>query len=113
MRPCEDYLFKLEGTQRQIVESLSNVLLSFPNTSCKIRWGIPFFDYKKWVCYINPTKDGNVDLTFLQANKFDDPTGLLEARGRKMVKTLVASDDSDETLATVVVLMEAALEVQR
>lgn len=113
MMPCEDYSLKLEGKQRQIVESLSSVLLSFPNTSCKIRWGIPFFDYKKWVCYINPTKDGNVDLTFLQANKFEDPTGLLEARGRKMVKTLVVTDDSDETLAMVIVLMETALKVQR
>jgi hypothetical protein len=113
MTHYDDFISKLNGNQRQIVESLHSVILSFPGTSCKIRWGIPFFDYKKWVCYINPRKDGKVDLTFLQARKFDDPTGLLEARGRKMVKSLVVADDSDDTLATVIILMEEALKVQK
>lgn len=58
-------------------------------------------------------KDGTVDLTFLQTNKWDDPTGLLESRGRKMVKTLVVKDVEDDTLATVIVLVETAIAFQR
>jgi len=84
--PCQDYLLDLEGTPRALMEQLAGRILQFPEVVCKIRYRIPFFYRHSWVCYLNPVKGGGVELAFLYGHQLTDPFGLLEARGRKMVK---------------------------
>ncbi len=108
----EVYIFDLEEPYKRIVSQVHQLLLTFPNIRCKIRYGIPFYDYRIWLCYLNLRKDGSVDLTFLQGKKLDDPAGMLEDRGRKMVSTLVIRDLSDETMEKVVTMMAIAMEHQ-
>lgn len=55
----------------------------------RLRYGIPFYDGNKWICYLNPLKGGGVELVFVRGRDFVDPTGLLEGRGRKMVRGVI------------------------
>jgi hypothetical protein len=66
------------------------VITHFEGVTTRLNYGIPFFYGRKWICYLNVVKkDGGVELVFLQALHFRDPHGLLQARGRKMVKGIL------------------------
>jgi len=77
---------------------------------CKIRFKIPFYDCKSWICYLNPLKKGAVELVFLRGNELIDESGLLEARGRKMVKGIIISDIDNIPFDTIhQILLQALL----
>lgn len=76
---------KLEENQRKIFLFLHESFLGFPEVSCKIRYKIPFYDYHSWVCYINPLKNGAVELCFIKGNKMVLHKHLLQSKGRKMI----------------------------
>ncbi|MEQ9036385.1 MAG: DUF1801 domain-containing protein [Gracilimonas sp.] len=62
-----------------------NLLTSFPTVSSAIKYRIPFYDQKTWVCYLNPLKNGKVSLCFLRGYELSNEQGLLESKGRKQV----------------------------
>jgi hypothetical protein len=88
----DDFVSGIPDHAREILERLNHLLLSYPGIHCKIRFRIPFYDCKSWICYLNPLKKGAVELVFLRGNELIDESGLLEARGRKMVKGIVIND---------------------
>lgn len=86
MNPVEEFIDQQTGAQREIMIYLHELLLSIPDIHCRLRYRIPFYDFKKWICYLNPLKSGGVELVFLQGKVIEDPSGLLQDRGRKMVR---------------------------
>ncbi len=62
MNPCLDYIYQREGNQQEIMLHLHELLTSYPEVSGKIRYKIPFYYRKSWICYLNPTKYGSVEL---------------------------------------------------
>jgi hypothetical protein len=89
MDDVESFLFDLEGVQAETAWFLHQQIMSYPEVKCKLRYKIPFYDRKSWICYINPVKNSKVELVFIRGNELDDYEGVLQARGRKMVKGLV------------------------
>lgn len=82
----EDFIFELEGTQREIVESLHGFLSNFPEISPKIKYHIPFYYRKSWICYLNPVKkDTGVELAFTRGNELSNEQGLLASKDRKQI----------------------------
>lgn len=53
----------------------------------KLSYKIPFFYYHGALCYLNPTKEG-VDIGFTKGYELSNTSGLLEAKGRKQVRTI-------------------------
>ena len=51
----------------------------------KMRYGIPFYDVEKWLCYLNPLKKGGIEFAFIRGDLLDHSDGLLDNKGRKMV----------------------------
>lgn len=98
MTPTEAYIIELPENQRQIMQRLHDLPFSFPQVTTKIRYKIPFFYRRKWLCYLNPIKNNGVELCFLKGSELSNEQGILEATERKMVRGIrfYSADDIDE-----------------
>lgn len=110
MTPTEAYILELPDNQRQIMQRLHDLLLSFPKVTTKIRYKIPFFYQKKWLCYLNPIKKNGVELCFLKGSELSNEQGILEATERKMVRGIkIYSTESIDERVLREVINEAIL----
>jgi hypothetical protein len=55
------------------------------NLRSKIRYKIPFYDGQSWICYLNPLKDGNIELAFTRGNELSNAQSILKSKNRKQV----------------------------
>mgnify|MGYP002395774268 CR=1 FL=1 len=78
-----------------------------------MRYGIPFYDGNKWLCYLNPRQDEKVDLTFLKGKELKGFNGILESRDRKMVKSLLIDSLATIDEKQLEGIMQAALALDR
>lgn len=74
-----------EGDQREVMLYFHNLLTTFPTVTSAIKYRIPFYNQKTWVCYLNPIKNGKMSLCFLRGYELSNEQGLLESKGRKQV----------------------------
>lgn len=98
----------MEEPQRGILEYLHQLLMAHPEVTCKIRYKIPFYNRKSWVCYTNP-RDGGIELAFIQGAELSNEQGLLQARGRKMVTGVVFHSLGDIPEAALLEVIQEAL----
>lgn len=74
--------------QREIMTILRSWILdSGPHTQEKISYKIPYFSFYGAMCYLNPNEEG-VDLGFTKGYELSNDQGILEAKGRRQVKTV-------------------------
>ena len=82
----EDFILSITHAKQQLLlRVLHDFLMSHPGVTAKIRYKIPFYYRKSWICYLNPFKDGGVELAFTRGNELSNEQGLLESKGRKQV----------------------------
>jgi len=55
------------------------------NLAEKIRFKIPFYYGRSWICYLNPVKNNKVELVFVRGNELSNDQGILQNKGRKQV----------------------------
>ena len=113
MNEVEDYLLRLKGDERDTMIFLHEFFLERYQLTPKIKYGIPFYFGKKWVCYLNPIKSGGVDLTFLRGFKMHGFDHVLEQRGRKMVKSLPITNLNSLEVNLLEDLMAHALQIDK
>lgn len=98
--------------QREIMTILRSWILDLgPHTQEKISYKIPYFSFYGPLCYLNPNEDG-VDLGFTKGYELSNEQGILEAKGRKHVKsiTFYSTTDLEEQEDTIRhILNEAAI----
>jgi hypothetical protein len=110
MNACLDYIYQQPDRQQAILLHLHELLGSYPEVTSKIRFKIPFYFRKSWICYLNPVKNDAVELVFLRGNELSNEQGLLESRGRAQVMGVIFTKVSDIPEATLhEVLQEAFL----
>jgi len=85
MNPVESYIYHLEGEEREIASYLHDLLTERYGMTYKLRYRIPFYDVKKWLCYISPQKKGGIELCFLHGRWMADIQGALDAKDRTQV----------------------------
>lgn len=85
MSEVEDFIYQFEGSQREVMLYLHKLLTVELNLTEKIRFKIPFYYGKSWICYLNPTKDGNIEFAFVRGNELSNYHGILDNKGRKQV----------------------------
>ena len=88
MPSVQDFIFNASGKQKAILEYLDAIITENPRVISKIRYKVPFYYLKSWICYLIPRKDGSVDLSFIRGNELSNEDGLWQARDRKQVKSL-------------------------
>ena len=89
MTEVEEYIYNLEGSQRELMLYFHKLLSVDLNLTDRIRFKIPFYYRRSWICYLNPTKTNTVDFAFVRGNELSNSQGLLESKGRKQVMSLV------------------------
>lgn len=110
LNACLDYIESLDGEQRRIMLALYQIISTYPQVTCRIRYNVPFFYRKTWICYLNPLKDGEVELCFVRANELSNEHGLLDFKNRTQVAGvtyLTTNDIREDVLADT--LQEALL----
>ncbi len=110
MTAVNDFFFDLEENQKEIGLILHHLLESTPGISTKIRYRIPFYYRKSWICYLNPIKKGGIELAFTRANELSNYSGLLDFKNRKQVGGITITDPRDIPMDAIEeVLREAML----
>ena len=85
MSSVEACISEQNEPQKQIMTILHDLIMRNDRMSTKIRFRIPFYYQKSWVCYLNPTKSKGVELCFTRANELSNDNGHLDFKDRKQV----------------------------
>ncbi len=110
MEQVEIFIEEQAEPTKSLLWYLHELLLSYPEVTTKIRYKIPFYYCKSWICYLNPLKTGGVELAFTRGNELSNEQGLLQFNGRKQVAGMTfvkKADVSEEVLHEI--LQEALL----
>lgn len=89
MNPVEDFIYNLEGNQQDVSMYLHELLVNDLGLQPKIKFKIPFYYGKSWICYINPKKNDAVELAFTRGNELSNEQGVLMHDGRKQIAGIV------------------------
>ena len=115
MDAVEAYILDRPAVEQAVLDCLYALIMAQPGMSAKIRYNIPFFYCRSWVCYTNP-REGGIELAFLRGLELSNEQGLLQARGRKMVAGVIYHRPEDireepllEVLAEALLLDEQAV----
>lgn len=73
MNSCIDFIEERSGEQQAILIYLYELFLQWEGVRPRMAFGIPFFYGKKWICYLNPLKDGGVEVVFTRARSCPMP----------------------------------------
>lgn len=64
---------------------LHSLITSFDGIKCSIKFGIPFYFGKSWLCYLNPVKNNGIDFVFTRGVELSTMFPVLEKKTRKIV----------------------------
>ncbi|MBK7523135.1 MAG: DUF1801 domain-containing protein [Saprospiraceae bacterium] len=83
-----DFFEQFDGDQRNVMEYMHNILTRDMQLMDKIRFKIPFYFGRSWICYLNPLKNGKVEFAFVRGNELSNYQGLLQNKGRQQVYSI-------------------------
>jgi hypothetical protein len=100
MYNVEEFITNLEGNQKKIAEYLQHILTEEFGLEAKIRFKIPFYFRKTWICYLNPLKNDGIELAFIRGNELSNEFGSFDFKGRKQVMgvTLYSINDLSKNI---------------
>lgn len=85
MTTIEEFVENLKPNQREIVAFFHQWLVDDLDLIFKMKYKIPFYYRNSWICYLNPTKNQQVELAFVRGDELSNIQGLLYRRNRKQV----------------------------
>ncbi len=113
MNEVELYIDRQEGNQREVMLFLHDLLLRQFQLHPKLSFKIPFYYGKKWILYLNPLKNGGIECCFTQGHLMQDDSGLLLAKGRKLIKGIEISDLESLPYEAIVSSLEQAIKIDK
>ncbi|MFH1120919.1 MAG: DUF1801 domain-containing protein [Bacteroidota bacterium] len=109
MHPVEDFIYRYENPERDIMLILYHLISEQPGITVQLTFNLPFFYCKNWICYLYPMKKGGVELVFTRGNELSDESNLLHAKGRKLVKGIAFRQVNDIPRQSILELLHEAL----
>lgn len=109
MNPGDDFILGLEGEQQKIFQRLHQLLSYDLDLECKIRYRIPFYFSKSWICYLNPKKNDGAELVFLRGNELSNAQGILDAKDRKQVSGIEYFSEQEIDMNLLLEVIQEAL----
>lgn len=109
MANVEDFINQLENEQKEIILYFHKLLAHQLELEGKIRFKIPFYYHKSWICYLNPIKNDAVELAFLYGKELSNQQGILEAKGRKQVAGITFLNEGEIPKNQVYEIIQEAL----
>lgn len=89
MTEAENFFYNYQGKQQLLMLKLHHLLTEECNLVAKMRYQLPFYYGKTWICYLQPKKDETVELAFVRGNELFNQNGLLNHFGRKQVSSVL------------------------
>ena len=108
MTPVEAFITELEGHQKEIMLYLHSYLEGL-NLKSKIRYRIPFYFGRSWICYLNPKKNDKIELAMLRGNELSNAQGILDFKGRSQVAGITLGSLDDIPVDLLEELMQEAI----
>ena len=109
MSTVEEFILGLDGSQKAIVSFLHQRLTKHHELEGKIRFKIPMYFSRSWVCYLNPIKGDGIELAFMHGSSLSNEQGLLDAKCRKMVAGISIYNLNDIHLQPIDEIVQEAL----
>lgn len=85
MTAVEDFIYNYDGSQREVMLYIHKLLSEELNLTDKLRFKIPFYYQKSWICYLNPINKNSIEFAFVRGNELSNTQHLLDSKGRKQV----------------------------
>jgi len=82
----KEAIHQFDGEQKAIMLYLYNWLTKEFGLFLKLKFKIPFYYKKSWICYTNPLKNGGVELAFTRGNELSKTHTILNTKNRKQIK---------------------------
>ena len=89
------FIERLPDTDQILVKELHEFLTKQPGVKASIRYGVPFYEKNRWICYLNPLAKGGVELAFPKAHLMNGHRKHLEFKDRKQVGGIVIKEVDD------------------
>jgi hypothetical protein len=105
MTEAENFIYGLEGDQRELMRYFHHLLVDEMDLNCKMRFKNPFYDGKSWICYLSPLKSGSVELVFTRGQELSNEQGMLKIKDRKQVAGMTfekLSEIPEETVREII-----------
>ena len=109
MDQVSSYIEQLPANQGSIMLFLDQLLMDFPGVSSRLRYRIPFYDRKSWICYLNPIKNNGVELAFVRGNELSNQQGLLSFKDRKQVAGVEIFDSKSISYEEIMEVLNEAI----
>jgi hypothetical protein len=74
-----------------------------------MRFDIPFYYGKSWICYLNPIKNSKIEFAFVRGNELSNEQGILSNKGRKQVYSIAFEKISDIPMKIVNEIIQEAI----
>jgi hypothetical protein len=93
----DDFVESQAVTIRPLLAHIRNIIMvSHPNIREQISWSLPFFYCFDHLCYLSVSKKTKgVEVCFAKGFHIKDEAGVLDAKGRKLVKGVTFTDLAD------------------
>ena len=105
----ENFLHNLDASQKEVAVYLHKLMVSFPGVVSKIRYKIPFYYQKSWICYLNPSKKNQIEFAFTRGNELSNEQGLLDSKGRKQISGITFTSINDIPKESLIEIIQEAL----
>ena len=104
-----DFIFQQQDKQKEILLYFHDLFTNELKLTSKIRYKIPFYDGRSWICYLNPKKSGSVELAFIRGREIAGQYSLLESKERKQIAGIEFHSLSDLPFKAVHEIINEAL----
>ncbi len=85
MHEIEEFILKFDGNQNDVLRYLHSLITSYDGVKCSIKFRIPFYFGRSWLCYLNPVKNNGTELVFTRGVELSQMFPILEKKSRKIV----------------------------
>jgi hypothetical protein len=109
MTEVEDFIYDYDGSQREIMLYIHKLLSDEFNLTNKIRFKIPFYYRKSWICYLNPSKNNSIEFAFVRGNELSNSQGLLDSKGRKQVWSIELTKQTELPIKELTEIIQEAI----
>ena len=111
MKKAEDFIYSQPEKVQKLMEFFHQMLCEEFGLTSKLSFGNPAYYRKSWICYFKPIKDSAFELAFFRGNELSNEQGILEAKGRKQLRSIIIKELDEELIAALKVVFFEAIDL--
>lgn len=108
----QEFLESIDPLQAEVITYLDSLFIGQTGVNRKMCYRVPFYDYNKWFCYLNPIGKEEIEICFLDGQLMAEQFSELDTKGRKMVSGLKLSVKEDLPQILILDLLKYAISLK-